>query len=171
MKTLGLDLGSRTGWAICEGGIILASGFVDLVAGSDSSRRSVTIKKMSKAGGYSLRDYDPRPLSLAEFLNLMPMTHDLYANISRVAFEDVRFVQSLAQGQLWASLRGAVWIAMRGAQFKAVEVGTLKKWATGKGDAQKEMMIQMLQVKHGIKVEDDNQADACWIALWGDSQK
>ena len=43
--------------------------------------------------------------------------------------------------------------------YQGVPVGTIKLFATGKGNANKEMMIDSAQ-KCGYDVVDDNQADA-----------
>jgi hypothetical protein len=117
---------------------------------------------MAKAAGHSNRDYDPRPAALESFLKR-------FRGVERVIFEDVQFVQSLAQGQLWASLRGAMWLSLPESRFQAVQVGTLKKFATGKGNSDKEIMAQALQMKTGILETDDNAVDACWLCFFGEN--
>ena len=44
-----------------------------------------------------------------------------------------------------------------------IPVGTIKKHATGKGNASKQMMIEAARNKLGYKGNDDNEADALWI--------
>jgi Holliday junction resolvasome RuvABC endonuclease subunit len=46
-----------------------------------------------------------------------------------------------------------------------VPVGTIKKAATGKGNASKADMIAAAK-RAGCFTEDDNEADAFWIAKW-----
>ena len=48
-------------------------------------------------------------------------------------------------------------------QIIGIPVGTIKKHATGKGNASKEMMIEAARKKLGYKDDDDNEADALWI--------
>lgn len=47
--------------------------------------------------------------------------------------------------------------------YSAVPVGTIKKHATGKGNASKQMMIEAAQTRLGYEREDDNEADAMWL--------
>lgn len=47
--------------------------------------------------------------------------------------------------------------------YLGIPVATIKKFATGKGNANKEMMIAAAQKKWG-QLYDDNEADARWIA-------
>jgi hypothetical protein len=51
--------------------------------------------------------------------------------------------------------------------FEAVRrhVGTIKKHATGKGNAPKQVMIDAARA-HGFNPADDNEADAIAILLW-----
>lgn len=44
---------------------------------------------------------------------------------------------------------------------------TLKKFATGKGNADKKAMIAAWNEAHDAKVTDDNQADAAWLRQYG----
>ena len=42
----------------------------------------------------------------------------------------------------------------------------MKKFATGKGNADKGQMIEACQEKLNIQTNDDNEADALWILEW-----
>lgn len=93
-----------------------------------------------------------------------------FNSFDHVVFEDVRFHTSLAQSQLWSSLRAAVWIAFRPETIEAVDVGTLKKFATGSGSANKDAMKNYLLARfpeHCFASMDDNAVDATWLWLWG----
>lgn len=88
-----------------------------------------------------------------------------------VVFEDVEFSSYTKQIQLWSSLRAAAWIAFPSARFECVPVGTLKKFATGAGNATKEMMEASLYKQYPVTTFfkdtlDDNAVDALWIWLW-----
>ena len=85
-----------------------------------------------------------------------------------VIFEDVRFHTSLAQSQLWSSLRTAVWLSFAPCTIEAVDVGTLKKFATGSGAADKLKMRAYLKGIPALFKEemDDNAVDAAWLFLW-----
>jgi Holliday junction resolvasome RuvABC endonuclease subunit len=48
--------------------------------------------------------------------------------------------------------------------YSGIPVGTIKKRATGKGNASKEEMVAAAKLKWpGEIIVDDNQADALWI--------
>lgn len=165
-KYIGLDLGTRSGWCVCEevnGLLSFKYGYWDLVSGTDQGKRSARLKKDAKDGGYSTRDFDPRPYKL--YLSTKHLI-DENRDASVIAFEDVQFVRSQAQGQLWGSFRASIWLAAIEPTFKAVSVGTLKKFATGDGSADKDKMRIALKEKYELEVEDDNAVDAIWLAIY-----
>ena len=57
------------------------------------------------------------------------------------------------------------WCEQRAIPYQGVPVGTLKKHATGKGNADKAAMIAAMQAK-GFHPADDNEADALALLLW-----
>lgn len=52
-------------------------------------------------------------------------------------------------------------------QYIDVPPTVLKKWVTGKGNADKEMMLASIEAKYGIKFDDDNIGDAFGLAKMG----
>ena len=77
------------------------------------------------------------------------------------------------QAHLWASLRAAVWFAFHVAEFQCVPVATLKVFATGHGQAQKEDMADFLTdvadalgLPCNLAAMDDNDVDAIWLGLY-----
>jgi Holliday junction resolvasome RuvABC endonuclease subunit len=55
--------------------------------------------------------------------------------------------------------------------YASIPVGTIKKAATGKGNANKTAMIAAAREKwSSVEIEDDNHADALWIAHVGGQQ-
>lgn len=48
-------------------------------------------------------------------------------------------------------------------EYRAYSAGEIKKFATGKGNANKDMMINHALIKLGYPGSDDNEADALWI--------
>ena len=50
-----------------------------------------------------------------------------------------------------------------GIKYKAYSAKEIKKFATDKGNANKEAMMLALFNKHGIRKFDDNEVDAIWI--------
>lgn len=165
MRILGLDLGSRIGWSIIECGESYREtehGFLDLVDGDTSSKRSQSVKKIAACYGTDARGYDPRPVKLFRVVQELIEKYQ----ITDIAFEDVQFHNSTAQSHLWASLRGVMWAAAgdRPIGWHAIPVGTIKKFATGRGDASKTMMMNAL-LGLGLCITDDNEADAIWVGL------
>jgi Holliday junction resolvasome RuvABC endonuclease subunit len=57
------------------------------------------------------------------------------------------------------------WAELRGIPYEGVPVGTIKRHATGKGNADKEAMIAAAR-ERGFSPADDNEADAIAILHW-----
>lgn len=89
-----------------------------------------------------------------------------------VVFEDVQFLSSQMQSQLWASFRTVLWLAAHrhGFEVLPVPVGTLKKFATGHGNATKDMMAAALAKKGELlPAMDDNEVDARWLRRFAEA--
>jgi crossover junction endodeoxyribonuclease RuvC len=56
----------------------------------------------------------------------------------------------------------------RGVPCVGVPVGVIKKFATGKGNATKEEMIEAALADGARDIEDDNAADAYWLAKYAE---
>lgn len=144
MNILALDLGTKTGWAALIDGVE-TSGVLKLATDTE-------LKKAKK--DRLDRRNDLRITRLFQHLALQFGG----TKFDWVFFEDVQFLSTQLQAQLWASLRASVWLSatQAGVNIDCLPVGTLKKFATGKGNATKEEMIAAL----GMGAIDDNQADA-----------
>ncbi len=127
---LALDLGTNTGWALWKDGV-LTSGAWELM-----TKEEVAAMRKAKLD----RTADPRFKRLAARLKEIGFVHYLY-------FEDVQFLSSQLQSQLWAGLRTVVLFSESG-ELAAIPVGTLKKFATGDGHADKEQMGAALIKKY-----------------------
>ena len=57
------------------------------------------------------------------------------------------------------------WAELRGIPYQGVPVGSIKKHATGKGNADKVSMINAARAR-GYSPADDNEADAIAILHW-----
>lgn len=136
MITLALDLGGTTGWALGDRTGRFSSGSTEWMP-----------KKLVKAQTVSGMDRrcDGRVIAFSRWLGQQISEK----TIERIVFEDVQFAGSTMQAHLWASYRGAVWVqAMvdrgRTVEMHCVPVGTLKKFFTGYGGAEKVHMAQAL---------------------------
>lgn len=136
VRTLALDLGSKTGWATRNDDGIVVSGTLDTA-------------KTAKAEGTT------RYGALWLFLNEHVKQGDL------VAFEDVAFTVSVRQAHVYGGLRAIVETACCeiGAECRPVPVSVIKKHATGAGNADKRAMLAAARAR-GFSPKDDNEADA-----------
>ena len=87
--------------------------------------------------------------------------------IDVVYFEEVRRHAGTDAAHVYGGLLATLtsWCEHHQIAYEGVPVGTIKKHATGKGNAGKEEMIKAMQDK-GHPVSDDNEADALAILHW-----
>ena len=137
MRILALDLGTHMGWAITDG----ASGTLHL--------QTPAQRRFEGAGMKWLR--------LRKFL-------DEVGTVSLVALEEVRRHAGTDAAHAYGGALAVVtaWCEEKHIPHTAFSVGTIKRHATGKGNANKAAMMQAAADK-GWTVEDDNHADALWI--------
>ena len=57
-----------------------------------------------------------------------------------------------------------------GIEHSTCHTGTLKKFATGKGNASKKIMMEAFRDKFNRIPIDDNEADACWLLEWAKAE-
>ena len=136
---LALDLGTTTGWALRSRDGLISSG-------------SQSFKPQRFEGG------GMRFLRFKRWLAEIKGSSD---GIDALHFEEVRRHVSTdaahAYGGFMATL--PTWCAHHQIAYQGVPVGTIKKHATGKGNASKEEMVAAMRVR-GHDPVDDNEADA-----------
>lgn len=138
MKTLCLDLGTKTGWAVTKYGEVTDSGTFN-----NKSRKlhpfiayeGFLINKGVWNGGFD-----------------------------SVYYEDVVRHLGVKAAHMYGGFK-ALTICQFFGKLHAVPVGTIKKSFTGNGRASKQMMIDEA-IKRGHKPEDDNEADAIALAYY-----
>ena len=139
---LALDLGTTTGWA-------LRGSDGTITSGSTSFR-----PQRFEGGGM-------RFLRFKRWLTDIKQCND---GIDQMVFEEVRRHVGVdaahAYGGFLATL--TAWCEHHGIPYQGVPVGTIKKHATGKGNASKDEMVASVRAR-GHAPADDNEADA--IAL------
>jgi hypothetical protein len=147
MRILALDLGTKTGWALRQDGGTTLSGTWVLATKEEVRQQRLDVLH---------RCCDVRFARLKALVDgLRPLNH--------CYFEDVEFSSSTQQTQLWASFRAVVVMMYPGVNIHAVPVGTLKKFATGKGNADKDAMRAAMlphQPASLVAGMDDNEIDA-----------
>lgn len=136
---LALDLGTTTGWAIYSTDGTITSG-------------TETFKPGRFEGG------GMRFLRFKRWLSEFAASDSM---LTAVYFEEVRRHVGVdaahAYGGFMAHL--TAWCEHHNLPYQGVPVGTIKKHATGKGNAGKDEMIKAAR-DAGHAVEDDNEADA-----------
>jgi Holliday junction resolvasome RuvABC endonuclease subunit len=142
---LTLDLGTATGWAIRTRDNGITSG-------------TQSFKPQRFEGG------GMRFLRFKRWLTEVKQSVD---GINVVFFEEVRNHAGVdaahAYGGFMAHL--TAWCEHHNIPYQGVPVGTIKKHATGKGNAGKDDMIAAMQRK-GYTPADDNEADALALLHW-----
>ncbi|GAC1405556.1 MAG: hypothetical protein NVSMB6_00290 [Burkholderiaceae bacterium] len=142
---LSLDLGTTTGWAIRTRDNGITSG-------------TQSFKPQRFEGG------GMRFLRFKRWLTEVKQSVD---GINVVYFEEVRNHAGVdaahAYGGFMAHL--TAWCEHHDIPYQGVPVGTIKKHATGKGNAGKDDMIAAMRCK-GHAPTDDNEADALALLHW-----
>jgi len=146
---LALDLGTTTGWA-------LRGSDGNITSGSESFR-----PQRFEGGGM-------RFLRFKRWLTELKAVTD---GIDALHFEEVRRHVSTdaahAYGGFLATL--TAWCEHHQIPYQGVPVGTIKKHATGKGNAGKEDVIASARAR-GHSPSDDNEADALALLHWAIAQ-
>ncbi len=142
---LALDLGTTTGWAMQ-----LADGAI--VSGTVSFRPG-----RYEGGGMRFLRFRSW---LEEMLRSAP-------GLATVHFEEVRRHVGTDAAHIYGGFLAhlAAWCEMKMIPYQGVSVGTIKRHATGKGNADKQAVIAAMKSR-GFAPTDDNEADAIAILLW-----
>jgi Holliday junction resolvasome RuvABC endonuclease subunit len=142
---LALDLGSTTGWAV----------------------RNDRCRILHGTAAFRPSRYEGGGMRYLRFGKWLDQTLEIVGGIDAVYFEEVRrhigTDASHVYGGLLATLTS--WCEAHGIPYQGVAVGTIKRFATGKGNADKQAMIAAVR-ERGFEPADDNEADAIAILLW-----
>ena len=142
---LALDLGIKTGWALHHG-----DGFI--TSGTAAFRPS-----RFEGGG----------MPFLRFLGWLDEVQSFAGPLEKIVFEEVRRHLGTTAGHVYGGFLASLsaWAEKRGIPYQGVPVGTIKKYATGKGNAGKKAVIQAMKDR-GYNPGDDNEADALAILHW-----
>ena len=142
---LALDLGTTTGWALRSHDGLIISGSASFRPGR----------------------YDGGGMRYLRFTNWLTELDRLSGPIAAIWFEEVRRHAGTDAAHVYGGLMASLtsWGELRGIPYEGVPVGTIKRHATGKGNAPKQAMIDAARAK-GFSPADDNEADAIAILLW-----
>jgi Holliday junction resolvasome RuvABC endonuclease subunit len=94
-------------------------------------------------------------------------TLSITGGIDAVYFEEVRRHAGTDAAHVFGGFLATLsaWCEQHGIAYEGVPVGTIKRFATGKGNADKAAMIAAMR-ERGFEPADDNEADAIAILLW-----
>lgn len=142
---LALDLGTKTGWALLNRDGRITSG-------------TLTFKPNRFEGG---------GMRYLRFRRWLAEITDLAGGLGRIAFEEVRSHAGTDAAHIYGGFLGQLtaWCEERAIPYEGVPVGTIKRFATGKGNAGKDAVIAAIQAR-GFAPADDNEADAIALLLW-----
>ena len=145
ITVLCLDLGTKSGWALRSADGSITSGTAEF--------------KHDRYSGGGMRF-----LKFKQWLNQML---EAAGQIDAIYFEEVRRHLGVdaahAYGGFLAHL--SAWSEQHGIAYEGVPVGTIKRHATGKGNANKAKVIQAVRLL-GYYPSDDNEADALALLHW-----
>jgi hypothetical protein len=142
---LALDLGTTTGWALRsqDGGI--TSG-------------TMTFKPSRFEGG---------GMRFLRFRGWLVEVAALSGGVARIVFEEVRAHAGTDASHIYGGFLATLtaWCEQESIPYEGVPVGTIKAFATGKGNAKKAAMMAAIEAR-GFRPADDNEADAIALLLW-----
>ncbi len=142
---LALDLGTTTGWAL---------------RGRDGRITSGTMTfKPSRFEGGGMR--------YLRFRGWLAEISDLSCGLARIVFEEVRAHAGTDAAHIYGGFLAhlSAWCEEATIPYEGVPVGTIKRFVTGKGNADKAAVIAAIRAR-GFRPTDDNEADAIALLLW-----
>jgi hypothetical protein len=142
---LALDLATTTGWALRDGAGLISSGTVSF--------------RPSRYDGGGMR-----------YLRFRAWLDSLACDAGPIAslhFEEVRRHIGTDAAHIYGGMLATLsaWCEQRSIPYQGVPVGTIKRFITGKGNADKEAVIAAVRAR-GFAPADDNEADAIAVLLW-----
>lgn len=141
---LALDLGTKTGWALINNNHLYSG---------------IECFKNDRYSGGGMR--------FLKFNHWLHHIKDLNNRIDEVYFEEVRRHAGTDAAHVYGGLMGVLtaWCEEQKIPYEGVPIGTIKKYICGKGNANKEEVIEAVK-KKGYNPKDDNEADALALLCW-----
>lgn len=148
---LALDLGTHTGWALR-----LVSGVI-----------------VSGTNHYKPGRFEGAGMTFVRFDKwISDISGGCGAPLAAVVFEEVRAHAGTLAAQVYGGFLAhlTAWCERKQVPYLGVPVATIKRHATGKGNASKDEVIAAMR-KRGFQPGDDNEADALALLDWAISQR
>lgn len=138
MRILALDIATHCGYAVG----IRESGTWDLSTKRDESK-GIRLLKLRR----HIQDvHDKKPIELVVFEAVRAFGHQPAV---------------VALSEFQAVIK--IWCHDNGIEYKGYTSSMIKKHATGKGNAKKDLMVSTAAARFRIPIVDDNHADALWL--------
>jgi len=141
MRILALDLGTLCGYAIGAPGSPIDSGVLDLRP----------------------KRYDGAGMRYVAFRGALQR---LLVDVDLVVYEEVRRHMGVDASHVYGAMEGHLQFEceQRSIPYRGIPIATIKRRATGHGNADKLAMIAAAQAAWPCRtIKDDNEADALWI--------
>jgi crossover junction endodeoxyribonuclease RuvC len=137
-----LDLGGKTGWAMKQTDGQITSGTIEFKPGR------------FEGGG----------MPFVRFKSWLDEVQSFAGPIQSIHFEEVRRHLGTTAAHVYGGFLACLtsWCEARMIPYEGIPVGTIKRFATGKGNAGKAMVIQAMK-SLGHNPADDNESDALAI--------
>jgi Holliday junction resolvasome RuvABC endonuclease subunit len=150
MAILSLDLGTKLGWAIYFGPGDILHGTVEFRTGR------------FEGGG----------MKWLRFRKWLDEMADGHGPIEAIYFEEVRRHVATDAAHMYGGFLAhlTAWCEKREIPYQGTPVGTIKRHATGKGNANKQAMLDAIRGL-GFSPDDDNDADAIALLLFVTQQE
>lgn len=142
---LALDLGTTTGWAMRLADGVVVSGTMEFRSGR----------------------YEGGGMRFLRFRSWLDHLLDGAKTIDLIHFEEVRRHAGTDAAHIYGGFLAhlSAWCEFKHIPYQGVPVGTIKRHATGKGNAGKDAVVAAMQAR-GHQPADDNEADALAILTW-----
>jgi Holliday junction resolvasome RuvABC endonuclease subunit len=147
---LALDLGTTTGWACKPADGPIAHGWASFKPGR----------------------YEGGGMRYLRFKRWLSELQGTVGEIGQIYFEEVRRHNSTDAAHVYGGLMATLtaWCEHHQIPYAGVPVATIKRHATGKGNASKDDILAAIQAL-GHPVSDDNEADAIALLHWALEQE
>jgi crossover junction endodeoxyribonuclease RuvC len=144
MRVLALDLGTKTGWAarFDSGAVESGTKVFDVPRGDSPGVRYLAFRAWLRK---RLREVEPELVAFEKAHHRGGAATEVAAGFSTRVLE---------------------YCAEAGIEHTSVHTATLKKHATGKGNANKALMLQAAAERWGMTFESDDEADARCVLAW-----
>jgi len=144
-SVLALDLGTTTGWAL----------------------RTADAQTLSGTAAFRPGRFDGGGMRYVRFANWLTEIDRISGPIAAIWFEEVRRHVGTDAAHLYGGFLATLtaWAEQRNVPYQGVPVGTIKRYATGRGNAPKQAVMAEVR-ERGFAPADDNEADAIALLLW-----